>query len=268
MFNDQVMMLYLLIGLFHLFQNKPITSICWITLALSVKAGVMLVLPALLGSIQFNFGTRTLLKCMTILVGFQILVSLPFILTETTIADYLERSKLTGAGRNGIGFAEPYFDYLAAHQTLTIFWRFVPENFYYDPEGLAKHCKIGIVALNIYHFFIRKGALITCLTNLKDFLTGNQDKPGVSKLKQLQWTIQTVVIGYFVGIILMPGAHGQFAFWFTPLVPLLTDMVGLPQIFTIWIYQYLYPPLPEKLNIQHVFLLCLVCWLITVGPKK
>ena len=51
MFNDELMMLYMLIGLYALFQNRPVSSICWITLALSVKAGVMLVLPALLGSI-------------------------------------------------------------------------------------------------------------------------------------------------------------------------------------------------------------------------
>ena len=84
----------------------------------------------------------------------------------------------------------------------------MPESYYYDPNGLAKHCKIGMVVLNIYHFFMRKGALKTCLLNLKDFLFAKPDKLGIVKLNDVRWTIQTVVIGYLIGIVLMPGAHG------------------------------------------------------------
>jgi uncharacterized membrane protein len=51
MFNDEIMMLYLLIGLYYLFDNRPYLSAIFLTLGISVKAGVILVLPALLGSI-------------------------------------------------------------------------------------------------------------------------------------------------------------------------------------------------------------------------
>jgi len=66
------------------------------TLALSIKAGVILLLPGFLGQIQYNYGTLTLLKCITVLVAFQILVAVPFLMGETSVATYLEKSKLTG----------------------------------------------------------------------------------------------------------------------------------------------------------------------------
>lgn len=50
------------------------------------------------------------------------MVALPFVLTESTVEDYIIRSKLTGAGRNGINDAPEFWDYLAADYDLTIFW--------------------------------------------------------------------------------------------------------------------------------------------------
>lgn len=64
-----------------------------------------------------------------------------------------------------------------------------------------------------------------------------------------------------------------------PLVPLLIEMVGLPIPATCWIYQYLYPinrgidgllgpPKTTDPMIQHLFLLGLAAWLLTVGPRE
>ena len=97
-------------------------------------------------------------------------VALPFLLGETSISDYIIRSKLTGAGRNGIAFSEEFWDYLASMQHLSIFWTFVPNEFYYDRNGLAKYARIGMLGLNVFHFFIRKGCLKKCLVNLFDFI--------------------------------------------------------------------------------------------------
>ena len=43
--------MYMLIGITLLVKNRPVLASFFITLALSVKAGVVLVLPAFLGSI-------------------------------------------------------------------------------------------------------------------------------------------------------------------------------------------------------------------------
>ena len=51
MFNDEIMVLYMLIGIYYLLKQMPLLSTAFITLALSIKAGVILLLPAFLGSI-------------------------------------------------------------------------------------------------------------------------------------------------------------------------------------------------------------------------
>jgi len=51
MFNDPTMMFYMMIGVYNLVKGKPIVATCFVTVALSIKAGVILLLPAFLGSI-------------------------------------------------------------------------------------------------------------------------------------------------------------------------------------------------------------------------
>jgi len=55
-------------------------------------------------------------------------------------------------------------------------------------------------------------------------------------------------------------------------VPLLIEMVGLPTVFMVWIPNYLYPIVMDEDSddpmLQHFFLLALVGWLITVGPRR
>ena len=86
----------------------------------------------------------------------------------------------------------------------------------------------------------------------------------------------------------MPNAPVQTQLWFTPFVPLLISMVGLPLPLTIWVYWFFYPikgkgggqgshyvgdryllnTIPQNPEYQHYFLLILVGWLITVGPRE
>jgi len=61
-----------------------------------MKAGVLFILPGFLAAIHYNFGTISLIKSLVVLLGFQILVALPFLIGETSISMYLEKSKLTG----------------------------------------------------------------------------------------------------------------------------------------------------------------------------
>lgn len=80
-------------------------------------------------------------------------------------------------------------------------------------------------------------------------------------------TAEILLIGYICGIVLMPGANQQFQFWFICFIPLLIDMVGLPQILTFWITPLLYPIRDYDPALQHYFLLALAAWLSTIGPK-
>ena len=129
-------------------------------MALGVKAGIILMLPSLLGSIMYNHGLKMLIICTAVIVSFQVLIALPFVLNDTKVKDYLDRSKLNGAGRNGFAGAPRYWDYLASDYSLTIFWGFIPSDCYYDFDCLAKKLRIAIPAVNVFHFFIRKGCTV------------------------------------------------------------------------------------------------------------
>lgn len=50
-------------------------------------------------------------------------------------------------------------------------------------------------------------------------------------------------------------------------MPLLVEMVGLPSVLTFWVSGYFYPIFMDP-KYQHYFLLGLVAWLYTVGPRR
>jgi hypothetical protein len=195
-------------------------------------------------------------------------IALPFVLTESSLGDYLVRSRLTGAGRNGIQGADEHWDYVAADIGSSIFWKFLPRDFYYARSGMARYCGLAQVGLNIYHFFIRQQCAPRCLENLsKTFDFKHTATLGITTRDQERKTLEVLLIGYFIGIVFMPGADGQIQFWFTCLVPLVLGMVGLPFVMLFWIQPYFYPVLGDP-DSQHYFLLVLVLYLLTVGPNQ
>jgi len=85
---------------------------------------------------------------------------------------------LTGAGRNGIAKAARFWDYMAAHRSLSIFWTFIEFDCYFHYPCLALKLRISMLIVNIYHFFGRKWCFPRCYENLlKTF-----DKKEVAKL--------------------------------------------------------------------------------------
>lgn len=88
----------------------------------------------------------------------------------------------------------------------------------------------------------------------------------------MRFTFEVLFLGYFLGVVQMPGGHRHFQFWFTSLYHLLVSLVGLPALSTFWINDYFYPILHggdrPRMNLQHKVLLGIVAWLITVGPRN
>jgi hypothetical protein len=70
MFNDEIMVLYVILACYYCMNSKPILASFWVTMGLGVKAGVILLLPGFLGSIQYNHGTVVLVKSLFMIVGF------------------------------------------------------------------------------------------------------------------------------------------------------------------------------------------------------
>jgi hypothetical protein len=131
------------------------------------------------------------------------------LLGETSIATYIEKSKLTGQGRNGFAFAHPVYDYMAAHQDDSVFWTFVDKDTYYDKSKLADTIKPLMLIGNVYYFFIRKNCLPQCLYQLRDTIKVGH-KVGTFTDAERRKTIELLLIGYMIGVVLMPGAHRQF----------------------------------------------------------
>mmetsp|Transcript_13789 Transcript_13789/g.21540 ORF Transcript_13789/g.21540 Transcript_13789/m.21540 type:complete len:209 (-) Transcript_13789:229-855(-) len=206
LFNDEIMILYIVLAIYLMVKNQPLLAALLISLGLSVKAGVILFLPAFLGSIQYYFGTLKLFLALLILIGLQAAMAWPFIASgKTTVGEYLKASQLTGAGRQSEFYTEDYWGYLGAAQGLSIFFTYIPEDIYFSNLLFAMPLKVLMLGGNIYHFFIKHEAFPRCFSNLlqpfKVSTVGEADK---------QKLIEILVIGYFLGLVLIPGAHDQF----------------------------------------------------------
>lgn len=188
---------------------------------------------------------------MAIIVAFQVLVSLPFTLTDTGVKDYIVRSKFTGGGRGVKG--EYHYEFMAATHSSTIFWGFLSEKCYYTWDCLAIKLRIALVALNIYFFFIRRWCFVKCFRNLLDTFKAKPE--GIKTQQQIKFTFEVLLIGYFIGVNTLPGGHRHFQFWFISLVPTLVELVGLPSVSTFWLNDFHYPVLDGndrwRLDYQH-----------------
>jgi hypothetical protein len=114
---------------------------------------------------------------------------------NSTLDDYIIRSKLTGAGRNGILGAHRMWDYLAAHHHLTIFWKFVPKDLYFNKEMFSDKLKVGILFCNVWFFFIRRNSLPRCLSNLMSTFDNQKVKElGVKTKLDIRFTCEIIFI--------------------------------------------------------------------------
>ena len=77
-FNDSLMVFYMFLGFYLLVENQSVLAALMMTVGLSIKVGPLLLLPALLGWIQYHNGTKKTLICLIIIVGFQLMIALPF----------------------------------------------------------------------------------------------------------------------------------------------------------------------------------------------
>ena len=101
---------------------------------------------------------------MSIIIGFQILIALPFVLSDTSAIDYINRAKFLGGGRDTP--EQSVYNFMASNRLLTIFWHFVDAECYENQHCLYFWLRHLAIFGNIYHFFIRKGCLKQCVVNL------------------------------------------------------------------------------------------------------
>lgn len=220
-----------LVGVYLLsVRGWPLLAAFMFSLSMSVKAGTMLYMPAVLGVIQYRFGILYLLGSVLIIISLQAYLALPFLKIgggQTELIDYINMSKLFG----GNGSGEPGW---GAVQKWSIYWQFIPESFYNSYEFLS-FTKYTMLFLNVYHFFVKKSALVRCLYNLNP-LAIERARPS-----DLQFSIECLLIGNMCGIIVVPGAHSQFQFWYTYSIPILISWLPLHFALVPLCYLYFFP---------------------------
>lgn len=167
-------------------------------MGLGVKAGMLLLVPAMLGSMQYFHGTRMLLLSVFLILLYQAVIAAPFLLSETSWKEYRIRSKLTGAGRYGIQGSEPFWDYLAARQFLSITFTWVPHDVYYNKRALADKCQVFLRLFNIWFFFIRKNCFPQCFRNLWNTFSCSKDKQptGVATHQDRRLLLELLIVQY------------------------------------------------------------------------
>ena len=175
-YNDTILEFYLCWAIYFLVTNKPVLGSLFLALSLSIKSGALLAVPAFLGIIHLHNGPVKLIVSIVIVVGIQVLVAAPFVSdraakalgfieARTPVNEYVSRFFGQRQGSEGTE--------LGAVWDMSIFWRFLGEDFYHSPY-FPILTKGGQLAVNVYYFFIRRNSLPQCLYNLVSGFTGGQ----------------------------------------------------------------------------------------------
>lgn len=163
-------------------------------------------------------------------------------------------SKLLG----GNGSGEPGW---GAIQEWSIYWQFIPAQYYNSLEFLY-FTKYAMIFLNVWHFFVRKGALMRCIRNLNPLNIVKAEE------SDLRFSLECLLIGNMCGIIVVPGAHSQFQFWYTYSIPILLSLLPLQHFMLPLCYLYFFPAAQEGSSSHHLFIIAMTLYLVFVGSSS
>ena len=86
MYNENFLEFFMLCTIFCVaVLNRPILGSLILSFGISVKVPAILILPGLLGWIQYKNGTLTLLACLTAIIAVQVFIAAPFILDSAAV---------------------------------------------------------------------------------------------------------------------------------------------------------------------------------------
>jgi len=73
------MSFYFTLTIYYIAKSQPLLASLFASLALSIKAGGILILPPLLACVQYGFGTIKLIKAIALYIALQIIFAAPFV---------------------------------------------------------------------------------------------------------------------------------------------------------------------------------------------
>jgi len=81
LYNDQFMALFCVLGVYFIIcKDLPLAAAFMFTFSLGIKAGAILYMPAFLGAVQYRYGIFKLVICIAIILAWQVIIALPFVL--------------------------------------------------------------------------------------------------------------------------------------------------------------------------------------------
>lgn len=211
LFNDSFTVLYVAMAIYYVILNgNPIWASFWFTMALSVKAGAMLLVPAFLGWIQYQHGLRNLLACIFVIVSFQLLIASPFTVDpvaqllgfergDTSWKDYFKYAKFSGGDKDR--------QYGSLYDW-TIYWQMIDRRIYYKWWFVAL-LKLTMLAINVWYFFVRRFCVMDSVYNALTFF---EPKWALGVRQRLPYWkqrkgLEIMVICYIAGAQFVPGGH-------------------------------------------------------------
>jgi len=78
-YNDAFLEFFIFACIYMVSKNRPLFAMIMLSLAISIKAGGLLMLPAVLGWTQYKYGTIKLVQSIIILISIQAIVAGPFL---------------------------------------------------------------------------------------------------------------------------------------------------------------------------------------------
>lgn len=268
LYNDSFVEFCIFAAIYSLASlNRPIVASMLLSLAISIKTGAILLLPCLLGWIQYSNGTLSLLASVITIMSIQIVLAAPFVSpaaavmmgwpnASSSLYMYLIRSKFIPSTEKFRRFgSQPSFSH---------WWTWIDEDMYFKDAWLEFLQKV-ILFINVYYFFIRRNCMPKCLSQLWN--TFSPQKCDTShKLKDLRLCVELLVIAYLSGLAFLPGGHRQFFIWFVQLIPLAFMMIGFePLVYANW-YALVWNFRHANRAIGHILHILICLYLLTIGP--
>ena len=159
-YNDCLMFTYLCLGLYYFLIKKNVSmTAVFISLGLGIKTSIFAVFPSIMGSIQWQYGTKPLLMFVLINVVIHAVAAGPFVFSgKTQLTDYLRQSCLSSNSDKFRG-AKDYHD--------SVFWRFIGRAMYYMKAFNHRAYPVMMI-INVYYFFIVRNNLKKCIYRFAD----------------------------------------------------------------------------------------------------
>ena len=207
MFNDCVAILFMNLCILFSLKNKWGLSVVLYSVALSIKMNILLYLPGLLLVINWTYNYVATLSTVLFVVGFQLLIALPFLQT------------------NPSGYFKMAFDFSRVFdQKESAYWQFIPESTFTSKPFhnllLVLHVLFLLIFLwrkAVYGFSIKsKLRSLNLPTSLSDFISPKQ---GVSQ--KPEHIAYVLFFTHFIGIFFSRSFHIQYYTWYIYTLPFL-----------------------------------------------